>query len=1178
MNNQESLENCKYICKNCGRIIPIYCSLVIIQPWNWKAILSFFVDDVKVECPFCNSDLNIPIILFFYNPSEKIFYAVIDEKIKNSLGIEPFKKAFQKEYSNAEKFEICNSIEELKNIIGTFILSYKQLLKELLIEKQGENFFEYVKKNWQKLTPSLFSSGIVAASGIIKGIGSTAINPSTGEQLSFNESFDALKRTYSEIQLSVWLVLINYIEFSEEYDFEKALVENIVEFGILDNSFDKLMEILSLLKENKATTFRTWYSALALYATVASLEKKENIFLNEWSYNYYLFESFLEKEENKNSGFRYLKISDQRATKTITEKAAWQAITTIINENIKTDIKFSLHNLVKTLEQISNQLGYKDLVLRVLKYFNVQGEVEDVFSLIIYTLNYSDIKNSPETQIQLLRQNIYLLIRGNNSEVIDKLFDYMIPLCEGNIELIAHLESWYGECMKELRQPNKFINLVGENPREWEYNLSIERKLDLWNERANAFRLLGKPNLSLDITEKLFNEIKDKENLDFQKFILQRNRAILLREVGSLDASYVQFLKLIERCPIEQLSFILQSFASTCNLLGKYDIAVQELEKAREFNIHQSEVSKLKFEAALALQYTMVKKYKEALEILDNLDNKNLPFEISTLMVGSYYNLLTMGVNLNESQFDNLGNLISLCKKELQAMHDAGDLHLELQVLGSLADIYFYIDEGESENLLIQKIELQKKHSVPLSTKALVKLCTIAYRKKKFTVAKLLLRDISKSLAENFGTIKDLYLTYNATIYIRNPLNELLNAAIDNNANWAEVRSILELQRGTIGLAKLIKDKNEEHYQSPLLEVELTDEYLLILKPDLGNRAIIEMIDYNEEILFLVTIISSNGNLYTKVIESPSIDLFFLRKKITQRLSVWHSQRPGDPFDFDEWSNLEEWLNNQFNELLKTEDQIIIINHQFLNGIPWHVALSHKWKCSYSPSWRVLLDQNSNFPRDDFHLGIFATERFGDNQKVTESIHNSVTKTKRWASKNGFRKRIIEKELADKNSFSKLMMDCDIVKIICHGYAAPGDLEIAFIVSANNALSPLLLSRIKGGNNSNLLSWKEMQALSDSPSIIFSAACSTGIQWMEGLNEQLGLFGALYNSGTKVVIAPQWDISAIEVLPILDEILFRFVDEKIPLVDAVYQACKNASLTLPRWLAWSLTYEGGLIQ
>ena len=56
------------------------------------------------------------------------------------------------------------------------------------------------------------------------------------------------------------------------------------------------------------------------------------------------------------------------------------------------------------------------------------------------------------------------------------------------------------------------------------------------------------------------------------------------------------------------------------------------------------------------------------------------------------------------------------------------------------------------------------------------------------------------------------------------------------------------------------------------------------------------------------------------------------------------------------------------------------------------------------------------------------------------------------------------------------------------------------------------------------------------------------------------------------------NISAIEVLPILDEILFRFVDEKIPLVDAVYQACKNASLTLPRWLAWSLTYEGGLIQ
>jgi hypothetical protein len=54
--------------------------------------------------------------------------------------------------------------------------------------------------------------------------------------------------------------------------------------------------------------------------------------------------------------------------------------------------------------------------------------------------------------------------------------------------------------------------------------------------------------------------------------------------------------------------------------------------------------------------------------------------------------------------------------------------------------------------------------------------------------------------------------------------------------------------------------------------------------------------------------------------------------------------------------------------------------------------------------------------------------------------------------------------------------------------------------------------------------------------VILSAACGTGGSHIVGLGEHLGLYNVLSQVGLRTLVAPQWDIVAADVIPILSEI------------------------------------------
>jgi hypothetical protein len=104
-------------------------------------------------------------------------------------------------------------------------------------------------------------------------------------------------------------------------------------------------------------------------------------------------------------------------------------------------------------------------------------------------------------------------------------------------------------------------------------------------------------------------------------------------------------------------------------------------------------------------------------------------------------------------------------------------------------------------------------------------------------------------------------------------------------------------------------------------------------------------------------------------------------------------------------------------------------------------------------------------------------------------------------------------------------------------------------------------------------SWRDVEQLKTAPTVIFSAACSTGVSHLAGIGERLGLMAGLRRAGTRSLVAPHWDIVPDIVLPILDDALERYWNSG-GLAQSVRAACQNAPAETPTWLKWAIATEG----
>jgi tetratricopeptide (TPR) repeat protein len=1074
-------------------------------------------------------------------------------------------------------FETFRRQSELKLAVSEHVLSYKSVLYELTKAYQQGNLENFVKIRWRELTPSAFSSGIIASTGLIRGFDAAAMIQDTGKSLDFCQTLEAFQDFFAEVQFLVWINLINS-EFTENYTLEDALAEHVVSGGIFNNNTAKLGNVIEELKSNKQFTLsRTWYTILALHANVLNATGDfSNNLAADWALNYFLFEMHLQDIEKK-SFINHYKISNHRAAQTISEQEAWNVIAYIINQFLETKYDSELFNrtLIK-LEKIAQQLGYDDLVGRVGASISVAGKIDDPLAYVCAILDRPEVKELPGRPVSILYQLSKFIISCNDVNLIELIFQHAEPMIAGNREDQAQLEAWFGECLKLLRQPNRFLECVGEQPRDWEYELSTRQRLALWNERLNAFRLLGNPQHALEIAETLLKEIELDSRYKNERFVLLRNRGILLREVGAFDESLNQLRWLIDYCTTENQVSLLDSYSVTCHLMGRFNEAIDALNlalnKLKKCEENESYVAKLK--SSLAQIYASVNRFEEALKTLDEIQNIKCSKESSFIEAAAYLILLANHITFQENHNLRFQELIRSIFEQLDDAEAREDTHLMMRILPLLGHAMAFKDEDKSEKIWHDLLTLLKRKDLPPDPVALARLAAAAYKRKDRDEAIKLLGGVPFAFAGNFGAVQDIHTAFDATFTASFSLKVLMETAVNCKAPLADIRFIADLNRDTIGSSIYINKNTNNYFNISLYASGIPDKLISTLAPKSGSAGIIEWIDSADGIFPLFTTINTEGQIDTVILKTPKFDLFKLRDRIMQRLNVWHAGRDGDPFDLPAWRELENWTHDEIGSRLADGDHVTFINHQLLVGLPWHVALSPFWRCSYSPSWMTLFGEKEPVYNIPLKIGVFSAPRYEDSKAVRNSFLFATDRTQRWADEKDHICKIYANESADLEALKDLMATCDVVQLLCHGFASHRDHEIALLVSHSGALPPMYAPNSAILPDTNRVSWRDFQFWPKMPPLVLSVACSTGLQWQAGAGEQMGLFGAMRRGGTHSFIAPRWDVPADVVLPLLDKVLVKYFDEKTSLIDALHLTSIEAENNLPRWLSWSLALEG----
>lgn len=1176
--NNNQTEQKLPMCPECGLVIPVLAQVGVVQPWRWQGLCDVLIGNLpRFNCPRCNHEGGVPVATGFFSPGKDRVLLHTTE-LENRTLIAQINDKMPREWGR--RIEHTDDLADLQSDICEHVLSFKPLLKEITRAQQRNGIDDFVKQHWQYLTPVVFAAGLVGFTGLVKGIGGYALNQKSGEKIAVTDNISLFINFFADIQLRVWQQIFDN-RWRADDTLESALKQHVLAGGILEENAERLGSIVESVTKDliqRKDTALNIYTMLALHARVANVEEFEDPFVSLWTHSYVGFELALLKDNDKS--LAPWRIDGSKAASTIPERQAWNIFATILNTTFQhsqpEELESAVSELVASLQRVSERLGYDGLAQRVLasSIFSAPESLDDqdLRNFIRSFINPSEISKMPGGLVTWLHQ-AKTLFTGAGIEAVEKVLDSALEAVGDDLEQRANIEAWFGECAKEFFAPKRFFDRVGTEPRKWEHDLSLESRLSLWNERANSYRLLGRPDRALRITETLLGKIQGLEEYRRQRFVLLRNRGILLREVGAVDAALRQLSDLLDGCALEARAELLESYAATCLVLGRHEEAAASLQEAVDF-ITSNDPQRAKLMAMLAQVFSLVDRHEEALEILNQLAGSMSHPRVAAVRAATYLNLINKNAQLDEDDLGRLRQLLDELENYLKHAESVGDVGFSVQLLSLLGHLAFQVDPEQSEYFWLKTLTVLAENGQPPDPVAMARLLTVAYLRNRRDEVDSLLHLLPNTLNARFSRIEDLSSGFDTTRQARSAFQDLMSAAIDREAPWSDIRWISEMTRDTIGRAKLVQSRGEQVVDKSQLALGITDEALATLARPHQPMAVLEWGAVHRELFAMLTTIDTDGSVQTEPIQPSNLDLFGIRSHIMHRLSVWHSGRAGDPFNFTSWVQLEQWLQGQIEQRLDDGRHLVLIDHAFLVGLPWHVALAPRWRCSYVPSWMSLLRESRGEWSSPVRVGVFAAPRYKDALAISKAFSESVESTRRWAAAKDYPCEVVENELADRGAFERLMAKCHVIKLLCHGYASPADHEIALLVSHAGGLPPLHVPGDPNLSDVNRLSWRNLQWLSCSAPLVLSAACSTGLQWQAGAGEQMGLFGALRQAGTRSFIGPRWDVEASAVVPLLDEVLMKYFDDKLTLVDALHQTCSRAEARLPKWLAWSISLEG----
>jgi tetratricopeptide (TPR) repeat protein len=1120
----------------------------------------------NVPCDNCGRLLNVRPSVVFICQDPQVCWFALGSQVKSHRE-EISAQLATRSTALKSKLKEVPSLQALRAAVVEIQIGRLGAVKDLMDAILQNRVAEHSRANLAALSAKTFATAYLACK--VPQFRLKVKRPDDSEVL-----VDELLERFGKAQATTWLMLWSAWSNGEEPGptLEEDLSRYIQKDSFLPSAVETALKSFAELASVQDLPVLASYCLEAIRASLYAAEGQPNPDAKAWASRLFQLEislSLIADDDERESTTRLL-VSPERARATVTFNSAWDAVVPYLQDSgrpIEPDV-------YKALSKVAKKVGHPYLLGQIQSSAMIQYRDLPSSTDIIELLNgISTTAKSADELMVVVRLLTGPLVKPGGIEELAKVGAAIIKLLGEGHEAEAAVDSWLGSCCLKLRLPQWFLTRVGEKPREWEHGLSPSSRCELWIERSNALRLLGRSVEALGVVEEVLHLFPDDGSV-IDRRVAERNRAILLRDVGAHDASLEALERLLPDTFGEERLQTLDSLAMTLSQVGRFeDMSRIYDEASREARGPWAGLSST-FQAKKAMALSAVGRNEEAIAVLSGLTG-NLEAQALFGVASAWANVLQEEVKLPDGADKWVEAVITQlrsCAESAEAREDFQALMAALRLLAFLTGVR---QPEEAEALWISVEAAANRHGQPLAALDLLELAAYAYRRGKSAEARRHLLRIPGALAVETGATADLWMASQGQVRkLRAGLNRVTPLALEQGRSFADARLIAEMRRDVIGRAQSLR-RQPADAGLRWLKHGLGDNIVSQLAPASGHLAVIEWVETSTWIAGLVTVIGADGNVSSQWLEPPDIEIGVLAANLRNRLRDWRPGRRGDPLDRPDWWALEKWLTSALSSHFPGDGHVVFLESQRHAGLPWHVA-ARRWPASYATSWTSMLSLRFKPVLNDSHrVGIVLVPRFNETDDVLQMLRSSAERTRKFAEVSGFALLQEEDERrCDHQAFRRIMADSTVAKFLCHGFENPREREVALML-AHDGLLPLALEVASNSPAGcfHHLGWQQCRDLPTAPAVVFSAACSSGTSHLVGLGERLGLFAGLRRAGARSLVAPRWDLFAESVLPILDDVLERYLTGET-VAKALHASCLAAEHRLPTWLAWTLMLEG----
>lgn len=1165
--------------KDCGRPAPAELQSRLLLALNITDIFDLFLEKYDAfDCPHCGAKAAITPSLagfFLVEGTVLLLDRGLDPEPAARRALAPVAASLRAEWTQAR----VDNLAQFKEAFAAKVkaVAGKYPYPEFIINERAEKDLA----NWRRLQGEVLVALYAGASGTVPRFGLHATD-TEGRRASVEHTTDLIEELVLGL-LASWSFGLAIL--SRTIGLEEILIRLVDSQGVVAFIADRVVEQLAEHRravEQPGVERLIRFHFCAVEASLYAMIGRQNPNAAEWAREYLMVRC---AAHSKTAGEDRFLLGSNRVAKTISYEQAWDAVAFVAQSLMSIKDKDERTREFEILDAAAIDLGHKHLLsavmdrgLKIELSPKSQGKQKDAEKG--ETAEYT-----PESLASLILKaradghqlsfsamiKVWRLSWFSDPHAVAKLYDLLETRARADVEQRADLLTWLGERMKLLGTPTFALERIGDEPAQWEHELSDAARRALWTERSNMLRLTGDRVRALRVAQATLKiTLADPEASDGNKATAWTNCGILLRENGRFADAEQCLLQAARLAPEASRWAPLQSLASTLLQMGRMSDAAEALSQARKTaggpELSEIRTSLLVTEISVRMQ---LGQWAQAEKLISQCPAPEaMP---DTSLIG-YVNILRSLASRTQD-FDAyrptaiavLARLTSLVGK----LEEAGNPIQGHAACHSAAALAHAFALPEAEELWYRDAAINMAAGRVPDPRAAIELAIYGIRDDPECFYDRI-AVIPSAIAQQAASVLLDAETMDLLSPLEDPFDRLTLLTYESNLGAAAIQILAEMRRNA--------HRKAAHSASPENQpFSFGPSVATAMPADHAPFVVFEWCDVPQGMLGLVTFVSKGGGQaeYTEI--AGELDLFETAEKIGARLDNWHSGRTGQPYETAQWELMRERFRDIAAALLPDGGHVVILDHAALVGLPFHIALAPDWTVSYASDWTAIeaaVAANGSAPSRP-KLGVLHAPRSNETVAVREALRDSAAKTRDLAREKALEFDQAELGAADAGAFRRLLETTDVMKILCHGQVTKEDHQVVLVIDHENTSPPgysfgVTLETTQG----HRFGRDQLAEQRIASRTIFLGACSGGIVSVAGLDERTSFASLLERAGTKSVVAPRWKIDAELALPVVDDALARYVGG-MPLADAVSAAAERAvQQGVPAWQAYAFVVEG----